>query len=103
MLALFLVLAAASPYQESLAGDLREGLLVGRGGRERGKDAQRLHRIFDLAWEHDNDERPEVATLRGVPGRNARWTDLSLEAFARRKRETISLAEAVRAIDRSKL
>jgi len=93
MLALLLVLAAASPYQESLA----------KIARERGKDAQRLHRIFDLAWEHDNDERPEVATLRGVPGRNARWTDLSLEAFARRKRETISLAEAVRTIDRSKL
>ncbi|HYS08701.1 MAG TPA: DUF885 domain-containing protein [Myxococcales bacterium] len=93
MLALLLVLAAASPFQESLA----------KIARERGKDAQRLHRIFDLAWEHDNDERPEVATLRGVPGRNARWTDLSLEAFARRKRETISLAEAVRTIDRSKL
>src|SRR2546422_3745499 len=94
MLALLLVvLAAGTPFQESLA----------KIARERGKDAQRLHRIFDLAWEHDNADRPESATARGVPGYNGRWTDNSLEAIERRKRETASLADAIRAIDRGRL
>ena len=93
MLALLLVLAAATPFQDSLS----------RIARQRGKDAERLHRIFDLAWEHDNAERPEIATQRGVPGHNQKWMDLSIEAIDRRKRETVSLAEAVRSVDRSKL
>jgi len=93
MLALFLVLAAATPFQESLA----------QIARMKGSESQRLHRLFDLAWQYDNAEHPELATSRGVPGHNDRWTDISLLAIGRRKREAISLAEAVKSIDRSKL
>jgi uncharacterized protein (DUF885 family) len=92
MLALLLVLLA-TPFQDSLA----------QIARAKGNEPQRLHRLFDLAWQYDNAERPELATSRGVPGHNDRWTDLSLEAIARRKREAISLAETVRSIDRGKL
>ncbi|MBI3549936.1 MAG: DUF885 domain-containing protein [Elusimicrobia bacterium] len=48
-------------------------------------------------------EFPEWATSVGYPGQNGRWTDRSLEAAARRKRETEAPLKAVRAIDRSKL
>jgi len=93
MIVLALLLAAATPFQSALAELSRSKL----------KDPQRLHRLFELAWQSDNAEHPEQATARGVPGFNDRWTDLSPEAIDRRKRETVSLREAVRAIDRRKL
>jgi len=93
MLALFLVLAAGTPFQESLA----------ELGRSKAKDPQKLHRLFDLAWQYDNAEHPELATSRGVPGHDHQWTDESLEAIERRKRETVSLGQAISAIDRRKL
>jgi len=93
MLALVLVLAAATPFQESLA----------ELARSKAKDPQKLHRLFDLAWQYDNAEHPELATSRGVPGYNNRWTDESLEAIERRKHETVSLGQALSAIDRKKL
>jgi uncharacterized protein (DUF885 family) len=93
MLALLLVLAALTPFQESLA----------ELARSKAKDPQKLHRLFDLAWQYDNAEHPELATSRGVPGHNHQWGDDSLEAIERRKRETVSLSQAVAAIDRRKL
>ena len=94
MLALLLVvLAAGTPFQESLA----------ELGRSKLKDPQKLHRLFDLAWQSDNAEHPELATSRGVPGHNHQWTDESLEAIERRKRETVSLGQALSSIDRRKL
>ncbi|HET9754171.1 MAG TPA: DUF885 domain-containing protein, partial [Myxococcales bacterium] len=93
MIALLFVLAAATPFQDSLA----------QLSRSKAPAEQRLHAIFDLAWQHGNDEYPERATFRGVPGHGDRWTDLSADAIARRKRETAALLEAVRAIDRSAL
>src|SRR5512140_2633186 len=93
MIALLFVLAAGTPFQDSLAAL----------SRSKAPAEQRLHAIFDLAWQHGNDEHPERATFRGVPGHGDRWTDLSAEAIARRKRETVSLLDAVRAVDRSAL
>ena len=93
MLALVLVLAAATPFQESLA----------ELARSKAKDPQKLHRLFDLAWQYDNAEHPELATSRGVAGYINRWTDESLEAIERRKHETVSLGQALSAIDRRKV
>ena len=93
MLALVLLLAAGTPFQNALA----------ELSRARGNESQRLHRLFDLAWQHENEEHPELATFRGVPGQNGRWTDDSAEAIDRRKQETLSLAQAARSIDRARL
>jgi uncharacterized protein (DUF885 family) len=93
MIAFLLVLAALTPFQESLA----------EIARSKAKDPQKLHRLFDLAWQYDNAERPELATSRGVPGHNHQWADESLEAIERRKRETVSLGQALSVIDRRKL
>ena len=69
----------------------------------RGDDAARLQELFKLDWEHTMTNNPEFATAVGFPGMNDRWTDHSLEAIARRKRETASTLKVILSIDRSRL
>src|SRR3989442_4644426 len=66
-------------------------------------DSVRLHQLLAQNWAYRMHEYPEEATTVGYPGQNARWTDYSLEAVARRKRELNDPLTALRAIDRSKL
>lgn len=66
-------------------------------------DSVRLHQLFAQDWEYTMREYPEFATAVGYPGQNARWTDYSLEAIARRKRELNNPLTALRAIDRARL
>jgi uncharacterized protein (DUF885 family) len=66
-------------------------------------DSVRLHQLFAQRWEYTMREYPEFATAVGYPGQNARWTDYSREAIARRKRELNDPANALRTIDRAKL
>jgi uncharacterized protein (DUF885 family) len=68
-----------------------------------GNDTERLHDLFKLDWEHAMVENPEFATAVGYPGQNDRWTDNSLEAIERRRRESPVLMKAILTIDRSKL
>src|SRR5438876_2819370 len=49
--------------------------------------ALRLRQLLALHWDYSMHEFPETATAVGYPGQNHRWTDVSLEAIARRKRE----------------
>src|SRR3989454_2590055 len=76
---------------------------VSLSGQANAPDSVRLHQLFTQHWDYTMHEYPEVATLVGYPGQNARWTDYSLEAVARRKRELNDPLTALRAIDRSKL
>src|SRR6266566_936601 len=69
----------------------------------KGKDADRLHALFKLDWEHTMRENPEFATEVGYPGQNDRWTDSSLEAIERRKRELNAPHKAILSIKRSAL
>ena len=66
-------------------------------------DSVRLHQLLAQNWAYRMHEYPEEATTVGYPGQNARWTDYSLEAIARRKRELNDPLTALRAIDRTKL
>src|SRR2546425_330991 len=66
-------------------------------------DSVRLHQLFAQQWDYTMREYPEFATSVGYPGQNARWTDYSLEAIARRKRELNDPLNALRTIDRAKL
>src|SRR5437867_12688872 len=66
-------------------------------------DSVRLHQILAQNWAYTMHEFPEYATAVGYPGQNARWTDNSLEAIARRKRELNDPLTALRAIDRARL
>ncbi|HIA52172.1 MAG TPA: DUF885 domain-containing protein [Candidatus Melainabacteria bacterium] len=48
-------------------------------------------------------EYPEWATSVGFPGQNGRWTDMSLTAIERRKKELNAPIAALKSIDRAKL
>src|SRR5438105_8408422 len=66
-------------------------------------DSVQLHQLFTQRWEYTMREYPEFATSVGYPGQNARWTDYSLEAIARRKRKLNDPLKVLRTIDRAKL
>jgi uncharacterized protein (DUF885 family) len=69
----------------------------------KGNDSERLHRLFKLEWEYRMHESPEYATDIGYPGQNDRWSDSSLEAIARRKRELQGPLKVIQSIDRAGL
>ena len=85
--------SAETPYERKCAG-LAE---------KTGDDSHRLSELFNLDWEHSMTESPESATEVGYPGQNNRWTDQSLEAIERRKRELRAPLKVIQSIDRSKL
>lgn len=66
-------------------------------------DTSRLHRLFDLVWDHAMEDSPETATYYGHPGSDDRWTDLSREAVDQRKREAGEPLAVLESIDRTAL
>jgi uncharacterized protein (DUF885 family) len=58
-------------------------------------EPERLRRFLDLHWSYLMQESPESATYSGFPGQNARWTDISAPAIARRKGELRRVRAAV--------
>src|SRR6266498_2504034 len=76
---------------------------VSVSGQAIAPDSVRLHQLFAQNWAYTMREYPEFATAVGYPGQNARWTDNSLEAIARRKRELNDPLTVLRAIDRARL
>jgi len=66
-------------------------------------DSVRLRRLFAQNWEYTMREYPEFATAVGYPGQNARWTDYSADAVAKRKRDVNDFLAALRGIDRARL
>jgi len=63
----------------------------------------RLWKLFDEYWANKMREYPEWATSVGFPGQNGRWTDMSLAAIERRKKELNAPIEALKSFDRAKL
>ena len=63
----------------------------------------RLKRLFDTRWQYLMTEYPEFATESGFVGQNDRWTDLSMTAIERRKRDLQTPLAVLNAIDRAKL
>ncbi len=62
-----------------------------------------LRELFDRIWEWKLDSFPELATQVGAPGRDDRWTDLSIEAIAERQRDQRKFLADLEAIDASGL
>ncbi len=50
--------------------------------------AQRLHKLFEISWEHGLYESPTFATQLGRSEYDHRWGELSLEATEREKKAT---------------
>ena len=66
-------------------------------------ERDRLRALFDATWRYQMEEYPEMATFTGYPGQDHRWTDLSLLAVERRRRELDIPARALATLDRSRL
>src|SRR5436309_5985502 len=98
-LACLLILCAASAFSAETQFEQACAELAGR----RGADAQRLHELFRLDWDHTMHESPEFATMVGYPEQNNRWSDRAMEAIQRGKRELQALMRVLESIDRSKL
>ena len=75
--------------------------IVAEKGEE--PDSVRLHELFALDWDYNNIEFPESATYSGYKGQNGRWTDLSLEAIATRRKELALPLAAITSIARASL
>jgi len=65
--------------------------------------AKTLHALFDAEWERGLVESPENASYNGDNRFNDRWSDMSLDAIARREGEDRDALAKLRAIDRSAL
>jgi uncharacterized protein (DUF885 family) len=63
----------------------------------------RLAAFIDGYFEYAMLEHPELATYIGLPTGHDRWTDQSLEAIERRKRDTGRAIEGLRSIPRAEL
>src|ERR1041385_6894449 len=89
---------------ESRADEMLErrdaALIENKSGQS---DAERLRELFKIRWEYNMTESPEWATYVGYPGQNQRWTDSSLPAIERRKRELQTPLKVLQTIDRKKL
>jgi uncharacterized protein (DUF885 family) len=62
-----------------------------------------LRQLFDTAWQDTLQQIPEMATYKGVPGHNDRWSDLSQAGIDRGKETVRKLLKEAQAIDRSRL
>jgi uncharacterized protein (DUF885 family) len=71
--------------------------------QSRDADSLRLRRLIALHWDYTMREYPEFATAVGYPGQNARWTDYSADAVARRKRELSEPLAVLQSLDRARL
>lgn len=80
--------------------DLKKRLSAIVESRGKKSDAERVRELLDTSWEHSISEHPESATQFGYPGHNHRWTDMSVEAIARRKEDARLLLEAADSFDR---
>jgi uncharacterized protein (DUF885 family) len=83
--------------------DLEGGCRFIVEARGRQPDGERLQRLLDLHWQYTMVEYPEFATYVGHPGQDYRWTDLSVEAVERRRRELDLPALVLASIDRQAL
>src|SRR5512141_480693 len=66
-------------------------------------DSERLNELFRVEWDYTLGEYPEEATLAGYPGHNESWTDLSLEAVERRKRELEAPVKVLLSVNRENI
>lgn len=87
------LLAAAAPLHAQ--GNSR--------GTQDNATSRSLHALFEAEWQRGLRESPETASYRGDARYNDRWTDLGLDAIARRQAEDRSVLEQLRAIDRDRL
>src|SRR3954471_22885166 len=58
-----------------------------------------LHDLFDRHWAYLMHEVPELATMTGWPEGHDRWTDQSIDAVERRRRDASHWLDEAKTID----
>jgi uncharacterized protein (DUF885 family) len=101
--ALFAATSVTGAQRPTRAPDFHRQQMELIAAKGKQSDGARLHRLFAINWKYVNTEFPENATAVGYPGQNDRWTDLSLAAIERRKRELQDPLNVLKSIDRSRL
>jgi uncharacterized protein (DUF885 family) len=66
-------------------------------------ESERLHRLFDRAWEEKLNLTPEFAIYIGFPGHNDRWSDYSPAGIERRHAAAREQLKELQSIDRGRL
>jgi uncharacterized protein (DUF885 family) len=92
--------SCVAPVAAQTIAERYEALIANTAGLD---DTERLTQLFELQWEYELAEYPETATYAGISGYNDRWTDRSLAAVARRKRELVRPLTVLRSIERNGL
>ena len=72
-------------------------------GPDRSPAGERLHALFESAWQQELADNPMMATYTGDTRFNDRWTDLSAAGLARRHQHDRDTLSALRAIPRAGL
>jgi uncharacterized protein (DUF885 family) len=95
--------AAAGGDQAALCAEFEHALdkIVATRGQE--GDSARLARLFDSWWRFELADQPEGATFIGHSEHDDQWSDVSPEAFARRRALVPKVVAAAESIDRSRL
>src|SRR3954466_15973261 len=102
LLLLALIVARAGAQAPTANADYHRRF-VALANQPRLSDSARFKRLLALDWENTMVESPEYATSVGYPGQNRRWTDLSLTAIRRRRRDAGDRLLVLRAVDRDRL
>ncbi len=87
-----MALADLTPYEKDCAKLAKSG-----------SDSARFAQLLKRHWQYVMEESPEFATSVGYPGQDARWTDRSFAAYARRRKELDAPYKALKTIARAKL
>jgi uncharacterized protein (DUF885 family) len=94
---------AAAQQPGAGPGSFRQRYAELTANRRRLSDSARMHELFRVNWEYRMSEFPEFATYVGSPGPHDRWTDNSLAAIERRRRELEEPLAVVKTIRRDRL
>lgn len=77
--------------------------LLPLGAIAQGSQTERLHAMFDAAWDEDLHDDPRAATQFGDKRYNAEWADVSLEAWERRDRKYEVMLKSLQRVAASQL
>jgi uncharacterized protein (DUF885 family) len=100
---LTLVFLSSVAFAQPARPDWKARMEALRASQGKEPEAKRLEALLALTWEYTMTEYPEWATDVGYAGQDARWTDNSLEAIARRAAEVELSDRVLRSIDRGAL
>lgn len=89
---LFFALLPLTAHSYSLQQELA------RWTKTQGSKVQRLNAFYKLHWNYVMVTYPEAATYQGYPGQNDRWSDRSITAIEKSKKDTKDFLRTIRTI-----